>query len=94
MSMKHVCTKGLTWPPRRQLKNVARHPPPLLDKRRGARRGAGVSGTLQKPGNKPGAPILVLRGKHRGPIHAGGLELPRPHVVPKGRLTHAVENQR
>src|SRR5512135_3150063 len=66
-------------------------PAPLLDKRRNPRRGAGVVIALQNLGGNPRALILILRGEHRSPVHAGCLELPRPHVVPQRRLTHAVE---
>src|SRR3974377_969879 len=63
----------------------------LRDERLDPRRGAGVLGALQDLGGKPRALVLILHGGHRGPVHTGCLELPRPHVVPKRRFSHAVE---
>ena len=64
---------------------------PLLDEGFDARCGAVVSGAGQNLRSKPGARVLVLGSEHLGPVHAGGLELSGPHVMPERRLAHPVE---
>jgi Domain of unknown function (DUF4158) len=64
---------------------------PLLHERLHPCRGAAVGGAGQQLGGQPRPPVLGLGCQNLGPVHAGGLQLFRPHVMAQRRLTHPVQ---
>src|SRR5271157_524394 len=66
-------------------------PSPLLHERLDPCRGAAVGGAGQQLGGEPLPLVLSLGRQDVGPVHAGGLELPGPHVMPHRRLAHPVQ---
>ncbi len=60
---------------------------PLLHECLDLCRGAAVGVAGQQFGGEPGAPVLGRGRQDLGPVHAGGLELPGPHVMPQRRLS-------
>src|SRR5271166_3937449 len=88
-------TSPITAPAPAELASVVKErrpaPSPLLHERLDSRRGAAVGVAGQQLGGEPSAPVLGLGRQYVGPVHAGGLELPGPHVMPQRRLTHPVQ---